>query len=99
MKQTKIHYRVAPLRGTVGYFPIDMLRYDGAYPADQTESSKIESCMNGGPLPSEVELVATFNASPNDQRWRSFSWHVTHVEVNGAWQLYSAAIRAHRLVR
>jgi hypothetical protein len=108
MKQTTIKYRVAPMGGRSGHFPIDMLRYDGAYPADEQQSAWIIDTFwymsatggdSGRPPPQPIEVVATFNASPNNDRWKSFGWHVTHVWTGYEWENYIGAHRAHRLVK
>lgn len=99
MKRDRIKYRVAPL-SNLGRFPFDMLRYDGAFPSTQTDSAAIESSTfpGSGEL-RPVELIATFNGSPNDARWRSFGWHVTHVWNGFDWEPYSAQSASHRLRR
>lgn len=97
MKEKTIKYRVAPTHKLYKRFPIDMLRYDGAYPASEREAHKISNTFyaEGGtsePKPEElqIEVVGTFNGAPQDARWRSFGWHVTHVydERIGQWVPY-----------
>lgn len=94
-----IKYRVAPL-STLGRFPFDMLRYDGAFPASETDSAVIEATTFPGSKEARpVELIATFNGAPNDARWRSFGWRVTHVWDGCEWESYNAACRTHKLAR
>ena len=101
MKATTIKYRVAPLRESgKGTLPFDMLRYDGAHPASETDSAIMEARMLGGTGDARpVELVAHYSGAPNDARWRSFNWHVTHVWTGYEWENYTAAYRAHRLTK
>lgn len=67
-ERDSIKYRVAPL-SALGRFPFDMLRYDGAFPASETDSAVIEATtFPGAKEKRPVELVATFNGSPNDAR-------------------------------
>jgi hypothetical protein len=65
-------------------FPVDMLRYDGAFPEWETDSRKIESSIRmeeDGPV--RVRLVAyadkdtaETHRAPNKRRWESFGWKV-----------------------
>ena len=65
-------------------FPIDMLRYDGCFPASQIASAKITESLSacGGPV--EVVLgryVDRKGDTPTVDRWKSFSCEVSDVEV------------------
>lgn len=70
-KQT--HFTV---RGS-GRFPIDMLRYDGCWPFQSTDSFAITHSFTWehGPEPYEVRLE-TWQGKPTVGRWRSFGWDV-----------------------
>jgi len=63
-----------------GRFPLDMLRYDAAWPMRGEDVARIES-------PPEklkrysVALLTAVNCTPTTARWNSFGWRVT--EVNG----------------
>lgn len=101
-KNTTLKYRVAPLNGRRAHFPIDMLRYDGAYPIDQQDSARIddtfwirtadsqvtEPASQAKGADRSVNLICTFNGSPNDARWKSYGWEVTHVHRGVEWEPY-----------
>jgi hypothetical protein len=58
-----------------GLFPVDMLRYDGAYPA----SSEAVSAMGTGKFQANVERRTVELCSyrpPTNDRWASFGWMV-----------------------
>lgn len=58
-----------------GDFPIDMLRYDGAFPATERDSYKISEFDHR-----RVELEAWADGPstrvPTEDRWKSFLWKV-----------------------
>jgi hypothetical protein len=59
----------------VGRFPVDMLRYDMAWPDGNEDSGKIVS------PPKEVYTVtlsrtAHFHKQPDAGRWQSFGWKI-----------------------
>lgn len=61
-------------------FPVDMLRYDGCYPASEYFACRIQqSFPPAREYPGEVELIAR-NSQPRWQptlgRWESFGWTV-----------------------
>tara|TARA_Y100000034_G_scaffold129812_1_gene186979 strand:+ start:642 stop:938 length:297 start_codon:yes stop_codon:yes gene_type:complete len=65
-------------------FPIDMLRYDQAWPRDESESGLIADKLGDfGTPPSEGVTVVTLQSihPPTPGRWSSFLWTVT--EING----------------
>lgn len=63
-------------------FPIDMLRYDGSFPASELDSGKIHRTMDftreNDTLDIEIELAANTHSTwtPQDARWLSFGWEV-----------------------
>jgi hypothetical protein len=65
----------------VGDFPLDMLRHDCAYPADQESVAAIMAGLRWAASRKRsretlvVRLVS--HRAPTAQRWRSFGWTVT----------------------
>ena len=63
-------------------FPLDMLRYDGSFPASELDSGKIHRTMEFGRTEEkpnlEIELSAISHSTwtPQDARWLSFGWEV-----------------------
>lgn len=70
-KQKRFHYQVSGQRP----FPIDMLRYDRAFPAHEEDSHLIESTMR---YENENKLTVSIVGmeKPNEARWRSMGWQV-----------------------
>lgn len=101
-REESIKYRVAPLSGLT-HFPWDMLRYDGAFPAAERDSATIEGYVLRASTERKerrpVELVAVYNGSPSDPRWRSFGWHVTDVWNGAEWESYDSSKPSHRLAK
>ena len=73
----------------IGEFPIDMLRYDGSYPATERDAGRIEETFEEGATMSDepIKLKAHYEgpfgaiAKPTASRWRSFAWQVVSVET------------------
>lgn len=64
-----------------GEFPIDMLRYDSAFPADAHAVAAIAQRLHQErPLAEKVEVRLGSPRLPTFDRWRSFGWTVK-VEV------------------
>jgi hypothetical protein len=61
-----------------GMFPVDMLRYDKAWPASESDSRLISNSFTD-PVQHRIELRSL--KEPTPARWRSFGWTV--VAVNG----------------
>jgi len=65
----------------VGDFPLDMLRHDCAYPADQESVAAITAGFRWAASRKRsretllVRLVS--NRAPTSERWRAFGWIVT----------------------
>lgn len=60
-------------------FPVDMLRYDACFPADETQSAYIESTRHAPALPVTVRLARYTRrdmAPVTPDRWKSFGWTV-----------------------
>lgn len=79
----KVEFVVKCARKVMFSFPIDMLRYDGCYPATESDSNKIIwSITDDGSLSVnalEIKLVragAEKNWWPTGDRWQSFGWYV-----------------------
>jgi len=70
----------------LGYFPLDMLRYDGCYPAGQDDVLHLvpdrhsRTALTATPAPSvSIELIHIGDQRawhPTEARWRSFGWRV-----------------------
>lgn len=76
-KQTEWRFIV---KGT-GRFPIDMLRYDGAFPASSSDAVLIASAVKGGARRGnefKITLISKSHA-PTSARWQSFGWFVENV--------------------
>jgi hypothetical protein len=64
-------------------FPLDMLRYDGCYPLQPGDVSKMQEAIVGPPALGQfrdrpilhIRLVSYLHA-PTEDRWRSFGWFV-----------------------
>lgn len=58
-----------------GRFPLDMLRYDQAVPASETDASYIAATLAD---PSRDRTLITLRGvkPPTEARWRSFGWQV-----------------------
>lgn len=60
-----------------GTFPIDMLRYDRAYPASEQEAGKIERSFQRGQTGMyNVTLKTSDPTAPTVGRWESFNFNV-----------------------
>jgi hypothetical protein len=71
-----------PTRFTVvghGKFPIDMLRYNGCWPASSEDSRSIQATYESGHSRETFEItlmVAPGYSEPTTARWASFGWMV-----------------------
>lgn len=80
-KKFRQEFSVWP-KGVYSDFPVDMLRYDGAFPATERDSSRITDTLDGyveDRSPSEpVDLIRYVEAleGPTVGRWSSFGWEV-----------------------
>lgn len=67
-------YTVEPLRPYV-HFPIDMLRYDSAWPEQSIDAGMIERLfLARGSEAGSVNLLGQH--MPTRERWESFGWKV-----------------------
>ena len=68
-----IEYRVT---GAAGQFPLDMLRYDHAWPATEDDAHTIHSCLSGDtPILHRVQILL-YGHTCHIDRWNSFGWRV-----------------------
>lgn len=78
-KRTQKIYETRYVVEGSGDFPIDMMRYDCAYPERESDARAVLRHE-----PRRIGLVqrSVHSNGPNIARWRSFTWRV--VEVEGA---------------
>ena len=66
-----------------GPFPIDMLRHDCCYPAEEGDSDTIEysfdSFADGKRIKRKITLIS--HASPTVERWNDSGWSIIDGEV------------------
>ncbi len=80
MKMYNHEFTVKAVKGFT--FPLDMLRYDGCFPADEKDARELETTIGyKSPvdfLGMEVRLEKTAEKSwkPTNGRWESFGWKV-----------------------
>lgn len=74
----KPYLKSVTVRGA-NLFPIDMLRYDEAYPYSEEDSHRIARDFNSGAEELRDVELRTMNM-PNVARWASFGWEVVRVE-------------------
>jgi len=75
----KDYRKVITVRGTLA-FPIDMLRYDHAWPRTEQDALKIQSCIEAGGTYGRQEIELVSLEMPNRDRWSSFGWEVVRTE-------------------
>ena len=58
-------------------FPLDMLRYDSCYPANQESVGRIAYTLDNIRLEEHetIELLTGYRTTP--ERWESFGWEIT----------------------
>jgi hypothetical protein len=90
-KQFEVIVTVRPLPAS-GTFPVDMLRYDGLYPARETDSYRLQTAIQGHHDSRDdwadgkgvmLKRYADKEWKPNADRWRSFGWEVAEVRFTG----------------
>jgi hypothetical protein len=82
-KTIKVYEKFVVVEGS-GEFPLDMLRYDSAFPATEIDSSMV---VNRSNLRAVALIVRSVNdLGPTSDRWRSFTWRVVGIFD----ELYSA---------
>jgi len=60
-----------------GSFPVDMLRYDSAFPATEIDSSLVEDHHEHRAVALIVRSLN--NLGPTEARWESFTWKVVGI--------------------
>jgi hypothetical protein len=60
-------------------FPIDMLRYDAAWPASEADAGRIEATYFERTRSGITSVELLSNRPPTEGRWQSFGWKVTEV--------------------
>lgn len=73
----KDYRKVITVRGATA-FPVDMLRYDHAWPRTEQDSLNIQATWDGGAGKQDIELLSL--EMPNRDRWSSFGWEVIRTE-------------------
>ena len=58
-----------------GTFPVDMLRYDAAWPRDGVDVTAIENATGRHHHDGRVQLRSY--QMPTEERWRSFGWSIS----------------------
>src|SRR5689334_13711420 len=76
MARTKVFsYRVTGW----GAFPIDMLRYDAAWPARQEDVSRVMLARMDDDYRDIRSVDITSHSAPTEARWASFGWRVSGI--------------------
>lgn len=63
-------------------FPLDMLRYDHAWPRSEADSHKIDDNLERYDEGAERVVELCSLCRPNEDRWRSFGWTVKRIKVD-----------------
>jgi YD repeat-containing protein len=73
-KKTRTEYTVVGTRP----FPIDMLRYDCAWPTSSQDAQKIADTFDWDSRGQmvEIKLSTDYQFAPEHRRWESFGWRV-----------------------
>lgn len=66
-----------------GCFPVDMLRYDNAWPATSDDAATIGSLLSGDIPPGHLTQVELRGARCTPGRWQSFGWKVIREPLPG----------------
>lgn len=78
-KQSKVYLFAVKVEGC-GHFPVDMLRYDGCYPASERDSALTDNSTHQGRRVVSLRMVDYNPGGPTAARWESFTWKVVEVE-------------------
>ena len=79
-------FEVSPIAPVFATFPVDMLRYDGCYPARAEDAAEISISARRDNLDSraKVRLIALGRSKswrPTMARWDSFGWQVDAASI------------------
>ena len=77
MQEKHKHMRIIEYRvfGS-GTFPLDMLRYDHAWPATEDDAATITSVITGDTPPLHNVQIMLHGYTCHADRWHSFGWRV-----------------------
>lgn len=68
-----------------GEFPLDMLRYDCAWPLDSEAATRMAGGYGGHPVTQGLRSVHLVSyREPTIDRWASFGWSVGQEELSGS---------------
>lgn len=71
----KLYYHRFVVEG-VGYFPLDMLRYDGCWPGTSEDVDAISYIEDGMKRRVQLTTIGHKDWKPTLGRWQSFGWEV-----------------------
>jgi hypothetical protein len=63
-----------------GAFPIDMFRYDQAWPAREEDAGRIHHTSDRSEFSTPYVIQVRGNVRPTIGRWSSFGWRVVSIE-------------------
>ncbi len=66
-----------------GSFPVDMLRYDAAYPTGRGDMNAIARSYTDIRYMEQAKLELTSLRPPTEDRWASFGWRVLEMRREG----------------
>lgn len=72
---------IVQLKSNNQRIPMDMLRYDNAWPSTSRDAQRIESNLAGHLESMDMEIELTCNREPNLKRWESFGFSVDQFRV------------------
>lgn len=75
----KDYRKIITVRGAF-VFPIDMLRYDHAWPRTENDSLRIQNAIESGGTYGRQDIELYSFEMPNRDRWASFGWEVVRTE-------------------
>lgn len=75
----KPYRKVITVRGALA-FPVDMLRYDRAFPRTELDSLKIQASIESSGTAGTQEIELLSDDMPTRDRWQSFGYNILRVE-------------------
>lgn len=64
-----------------GRFPLDCLRYDSAWPAEERDSYAIHPAYDDHDMPRRAIMIKTrWPSAPTIDKWKAYGWTVTVVD-------------------
>lgn len=70
-----MYYQIFSVKGQ-GTFPFDMLRYDGCYPSQQSDTIDMVSTLDGTRYVTLKRYITRKDQMPTLERWLSYGWTV-----------------------